>query len=213
MVKIERFTFNVFGENTYIIYDEHSKESAIIDPGCSNKSEEQEISAFIQSKDLVLKYLIITHCHIDHILGIKFIKDKYQSKYLIPEKDLPLIERAEEQGELFNIKLEIPFQPDELLTEETNLKIGDSEFKFLFTPGHSPGEYSIYFPNEKFCITGDVLFRESIGRTDLWGGNYETLINSIKDKLLTLPDDTLIYPGHGEPSTIKQEKNYNPFLV
>ena len=114
---------------------------------------------------------------------------------------------------MFNITLEKPPLPDKLITEETKLFLGNSEMKFLFTPGHTPGEYCIYFEQEKICITGDVLFNDGIGRTDLWGGNYDTLINSIETKLLTLPDDVIIYPGHGEPSNIGFEKQHNSFLV
>ena len=213
MLKIEVFTFNIFNENTLVIYDESAKECMVVDPGCSNDSEEKILSAFIDKEKLKVKYLLITHCHIDHILGVKYIKDKYSPKYFIPAEDLPLIERAEEQAELFEIQLKRPPAPDEFLTEETELRLGDSELRFLFTPGHTPGEYCIYLPKEKLCITGDVLFRKSIGRTDLWGGNFDILMKSIKTKLLTLPGDIKIYPGHGEPSTIRDEKNNNPFLA
>jgi glyoxylase-like metal-dependent hydrolase (beta-lactamase superfamily II) len=113
---------------------------------------------------------------------------------------------------MFDISLDKPPKPDELITEKSELSIGKSKMKFLFTPGHTPGEFCIYLDNEKICITGDVLFKESIGRTDLWGGDYDTLINSIQTKLLTLPDDVVIYPGHGESSTIGYEKQNNPFI-
>jgi len=213
MVMVNVFTFNLFSENTIVLWDEQSKEAAIIDPGTSSPDEQSKLSEFITSKNLKVKYLINSHCHIDHILGCKFVKEKFNPVYFAPEKDLPLLEHAQEQASMFDISLEKPPIPDELITEETELFIGRSKMKFLFTPGHTPGEFCIYLENEKICITGDVLFNESIGRTDLWGGDYDTLINSIKTKLLTLPDDVIIYPGHGESSTIGYEKQNNPFMV
>ncbi len=213
MVKVNVFTFNLFSENTIVLWDEQSKEAAIIDPGTSSPDEQNKLSEFISSKNLKVKYLINSHCHIDHILGCKFVKEKFNPVYFAPEKDLPLLEHAQEQASMFDISLEKPPIPDELITEETELFIGKSKMKFLFTPGHTPGEFCIYLENEKICVTGDVLFNESIGRTDLWGGDYDTLINSIQTKLLTLPDDVIIYPGHGESSTIGYEKQNNPFMV
>jgi len=213
MVKVNVFTFNLFSENTIVLWDEQSKEVAIIDPGTSSPDEQNKLSEFISSKNLKVKYLINSHCHIDHILGCKFVKEKFNPVYFAPEKDLPLLEHAQEQASMFDISLEKPPIPDELITEETELFIGKSKMKFLFTPGHTPGEFCIYLENEKICVTGDVLFNESIGRTDLWGGDYDTLINSIQTKLLTLPDDVVIYPGHGVSSTIGYEKQNNPFMV
>jgi len=213
MVKIKVFTFNTFSENTIILWDEESNETAIIDPGTSSTDEENELSNFISSKNLNIKYLINTHCHIDHILGCKFIKEKYNPVYYAPEKDIPLLEHAQQQAQMFDIILDEPPKPDLLIDEATDIKLGSSNLKFLFTPGHTPGEFCIYLEKEKICITGDVLFNESIGRTDLWGGDYETLIRSIENKLLVLPDEVVIYPGHGGTSTIGYEKQNNPFLV
>ncbi len=213
MLKVQVFTFNVFSENTIILWDEDSKESAIIDPGTSSVEEENILTDFIESKKLKVKYLINTHCHIDHILGVKFVKEKFSPVYYAPEKDIPLLEHAQQQAMMFNITLDKPPLPDKLITEETKLSLGNSEMNFLFTPGHTPGEFCIYFESEKICITGDVLFNDGIGRTDLWGGDYDTLINSIETKLLTLPDDVIIYPGHGESSNIGFEKQHNSFLV
>jgi glyoxylase-like metal-dependent hydrolase (beta-lactamase superfamily II) len=202
----------MFSENTIIVWDEVTKESAVIDPGTSTSDEETTLSEFVSSKNLKIKYLINTHCHIDHILGCKFIKDKFNPVYFAPEKDLPLLEHAQQQAQMFNISMDTPPKPDELIVEETVLFLGKIKMKFLFTPGHTPGEFCIYFEKEKICITGDVLFNESIGRTDLWGGDYQTLINSIESMLLILPDEVVIYPGHGESSTIGYEKQNNPFL-
>lgn len=213
MLKIKLFTFNVFSENTIIIWDDKSGDAAIVDPGTSSSTEENELLSFISSKDLRIKYLINTHCHIDHILGCSFVKEKFNPVYYAPELDLPLLDNAQQQAQMFDLDIDQPPIPDKLITEQTEIMIGESKLQFLFTPGHTPGEFCIYIEEEKICVTGDVLFKESIGRTDLWGGNYETLLNSIHEKLFLLPDDVVIYPGHGEPSTIGYEKQNNPFLV
>ncbi|MBV6419341.1 MAG: Hydroxyacylglutathione hydrolase GloC [Ignavibacteriaceae bacterium] len=213
MLKIKLFTFNVFSENTIIIWDDKSGDAAIVDPGTSSSTEENELLSFISSKDLRIKYLINTHCHIDHILGCSFVKEKFNPVYYAPELDLPLLDNAQQQAQMFDLDIDQPPIPDKLITEQTEIMIGESKLQFLFTPGHTPGEFCIYIEEEKICVTGDVLFKESIGRTDLWGGNYETLLNSIHEKLILLPDDVIIYPGHGEPSTIGYEKQNNPFLV
>ncbi len=212
MLVIKSFEFNLFSENTYIVWDESTKECAVIDPGCSNKDEEEKLKNYVDGNDLKLKYLINTHCHIDHILGSYFVKKKFYPEYYIPEEDLFLLESAVQQANAFNLTIKTLPKPDKYLSEELQLYLGKSKMIFLFTPGHTPGEYCIYFPAEAFCITGDVLFKNSIGRTDLWGGDYDALLNSIKVKLFSLPDNVLIYPGHGASSKIGLEKADNPFL-
>ena len=213
MMNIKVFTFNLFSENTIVVWDDETKETAIVDPGTSSIEEETILTNFFFDQNLNVKYLINTHCHIDHILGCRFIKEKYNPIYYVPVKDLPLLENAQQQASMFSILLDDPPKPDEFITEQTELFLGSSMLRFLFTPGHTPGEFCIYFEKEKICISGDVLFNESIGRTDLWGSDYLTLINSIETKLFSLPDDVVIYPGHGEKSTIGYEKQNNPFLV
>lgn len=200
-------------ENTFVVWDEQSREAAVIDPGMSNEVEELEIKSFIEENSLDIKYLINTHCHIDHILGCRFVKEKYNPVYYIPEKDLPLYDNADKQAEMFGVTMGKLPKIDRYLTEDERIILGSESFSNLFTPGHTPGEFSLYFDESQFCITGDVLFREGIGRTDLYGGDYNTLIESIKTKLFSLPDDILIYPGHGDESTIGYEKLHNPFLV
>ena len=212
MVLVKVFTFNLFAENTFVIWDDETKEAALVDPGNSTKEENKIFTDFISSQNLIIKYLINTHCHIDHILGCSFVKKEYNPLYYAPEKDLLLLDNAHQQAQMFDIKFDKPPKPDQLISEESELSLGKSKLKFLFTPGHTPGEYCLYFEKEKICITGDVLFKEGIGRTDLWGGDYNTLINSIENKLLTLHDEVIIYPGHGDSSTIGYEKQYNPFL-
>lgn len=213
MIQVQKFTFNLFSENTFILWDDESLESAIVDPGCSDSSEELILESFIIENNLKTKYLINTHCHIDHILGCEFVKNKFNPIYLAPELDIPLIQNAKMQASFVGMDFSTSLLPDELLSEDKNLFLGDFELTFLFTPGHTPGEFCIYIPIIKSCITGDVLFFDSIGRTDLWGGNYDVLIKSINKKLLSLPDETVIYPGHGDASTIDREKKLNPFLT
>lgn len=212
MIQLQKFTFNPFFENTFIIWDDEIREAIVVDPGCFDEDEKKTLSHYISSNNLKITHLINTHCHIDHIFGCKFVKEKYNPIFLIPEGDLPLLQNAVKQAEMFGVEIDEPPHPDKFLSEDLKLVLNKSEIKFLFTPGHTPGEFCIYLEKEKILIVGDVLFRESIGRTDLWGGNYETLINSIQTKLLTLPDDVIVYPGHGEKTTIGHEKKYNPFL-
>lgn len=212
MIITKKFTFNLFYENTYLIWDDSTKDAAIIDPGCHAVSEEYELQNFINSGCLNLKYLINTHCHIDHVLGCPFIKAKYNPKYLAPEKDVPLLINVSQQSQMVGMDFSFSPLPDEYLTENTKIILGNTQLIFLATPGHTPGEYCVYVPKENICFTGDVLFFDSIGRTDLWGGNYDTLMKSIAEKLLNLPSETVIYPGHGDKSTIGREKSFNPFL-
>jgi glyoxylase-like metal-dependent hydrolase (beta-lactamase superfamily II) len=211
-MEIKIFTFNPFFENTFIIWDESTNEAAVIDPGMSDKNEQLEFKSFIDEKSLNLKYLINTHCHLDHILGCGFVKEEYNPVYYIPEKDLPLFDQADKQAEMFGIELDKLPKIDKFLSENEIISLGNESISNLFTPGHTPGEFCLHLKESDFCITGDVLFKEGIGRTDLYGGNYNILIHSIKSKLFSLPDEIVIYPGHGDKSTIGYEKLHNPFL-
>ncbi|MCF8241851.1 MAG: MBL fold metallo-hydrolase [Melioribacteraceae bacterium] len=212
MLKIKKFVFSNFYENTYILWDELSKDTAIVDPGCLEETEQSQLSEFISENFLKVKFLINTHCHIDHVFGNAYVKDKYNPIFIAPEKDIPLLQNMEEQARMFGMEVIKSPLPDEFIDPDKKILLGKIELKFIFTPGHTPGEYCIYFEKDKICITGDVLFYEGIGRTDLWGGDFNTLINSIKNELLKLPEDVTIYPGHGENSTIGHEKKHNPFL-
>lgn len=212
MVVVKRFTFGPFAENTYVVWDQETKETAIVDPGCIVEREQDKLLSFLDEHDLFLKYLIITHGHIDHIAGCAFIKDKFNPPFYAPMDDIELLGSFQEQGEAFGVVIQRPPYPDESIDLKKRLSLGKSYMNFLYTPGHTPGEYCIYFPNEQFCLTGDVLFKGSIGRTDLWGSDYEKLMDSINNKLLTLPDEVVIYPGHGESSKIGIEKRDNQFL-
>lgn len=212
MLKIKRFVFSPFYENTYLIWDVSTKDAVIIDPGCYDENERITLDQFISKESLQIKYLINTHCHIDHIFGNAYIKEKYNPTFIAPEKDLFMLDLMIDTAKSYGVEFTPSPKPDKLIDETESFILGESIGKFIFTPGHTPGEYCLYFEKDKICFTGDVLFRSSIGRSDLWGGDYETLLNSIRTRLFTLPDDTIIYPGHEEQSTIGDEKENNPFF-
>jgi len=172
MLKIEKFIFNPFWENTYLIWDEESKDAAIIDPGCYDDNECSELKNFVENAKMNLLYIINTHCHIDHVCGNGFVKNAFDGNLLVPEKDLFLINMLEEQASMFGVKINPSPQPDAFINDGAEINLGASSGRFIFTPGHSPGEFCLYFGQEKICFTGDVLFKESIGRTDLWDGDY-----------------------------------------
>lgn len=212
MIEIKKIVSGPFQENTYILWDKISGESAVVDPGCVSAQEEKIIESFISDNKLIVKYLIATHCHLDHVAGCAFIKAKYNPEYYIPEEDLPLHQNTTQQAAAFRITMKTPPEPDKFIIEETSLLLGKNKLEFIHTPGHTPGGYCIYMREDNKCLTGDTLFNDSIGRTDLWGGDYETLIKSIVNKLFVLPVNTEILPGHGEKSTIGREKNESPFF-
>ncbi len=212
MLEYKRFVFNEFAENTYVIYDTKTLQAAIVDPGCNSLREENMLQQFIEQKALHVKYLINTHCHLDHIMGNKFVVDTYKPVFYAPEKDIFLLNESPNHAMMYGVPFTPSPLPDEYITEDTQIEIGAMKPKFLFTPGHSPGEYCIYFNEFGVLFSGDVLFEESIGRSDLPGGNQATLLESIHKKLLVLPDETIILPGHGENTTIGNEKMNNPFI-
>lgn len=211
MVYIESFTFNPFQENTYIIYNEN-KQCWIIDPGMYNANEISQLTRYISENDLVPQAIINTHTHIDHILGVQALKDKYNIPFGIHQKDLPVLQGAAGSAVLFGLDLKLAPAPDFYIEEGVPYSLGDEELEVRFTPGHSPGSVVFYYPGGKWVIGGDVLFAGSIGRTDLPGGNFDTLINSIRQEIFTLPDDVIVYSGHGPATRIGHEKQYNPFL-
>lgn len=212
MLKIQRFVFSPFSENTYLIWDDETKQGAIIDPGCYDSREREAVDEFIQNNSIQLVYLINTHCHIDHIFGNAYIKNKYKPIYLAPEKDVFLLDLMIDTAKGYGVELTPSPKPDEFISEDVDFVLGGIKAKFLFTPGHSPGEFCLYFADEKVCFAGDVLFNGSIGRTDLWGGDYKTLIDSIQNKLFSLPIDVVVYPGHESRTTIGDEIKYNTFM-
>lgn len=208
---VTSFTFNAFAENTYVLHDE-TKACIVVDPGCYDKSEQQTLTNFIQTQDLQVTQLVNTHCHIDHVLGNKYIAEAYQTSLAIHEADLSTLRAQVVFAPRYGIMQYEELLPNQYLTEGQSVRFGNTELQVLFTPGHAPGHVVLYHEPSGQLISGDVLFQRSIGRTDLPGGHYETLIRSIKTKLFPLPDATIVYPGHGSSTTIGEEKKYNPFL-
>lgn len=211
MINVHYFTFNGFQENTYILSD-GSKKCVIIDPGCYSNEEQQILASYITENGLTPVKLLNTHCHIDHVLGNSFVATKYNVGLEMHEKDLPTLHATPEYGQTFGFNIDKSPEPTTLLKDGDIVKFGNSELHVLFTPGHSAGHVVFVSHNDKFVINGDVLFRGSIGRTDLPGGDYETLISSIKSKLMTLPEEYVVYSGHGPSTNIGFEKSNNPFL-
>ena len=212
MLKIKSFTFNPYQENTYLIFDD-SKEAVVIDPGNYEAYENESISKFIDENKLQLKKIILTHCHLDHCLGNKYLNEKYGAELLIPFDERDLYKNVENIATLFGFANYSHLDENEYLKEKDKIEFGDIKLDVLFLPGHSPGHLAFYFKNDNVCFSGDVLFYNSIGRTDLPGGDYDTLINSIKNKLFLLNPDTIIYSGHGPKTILKNEMKNNPFLI
>lgn len=189
------------------------KQCAIVDPGCYFEEEEEILQAFIEENELEPMLLLNTHCHLDHIYGNRLVADTFNLKPMFHKMELFVVERAESTAHLYGLPAPEPSPlPDRFLDENDVITLGDVRLRILFTPGHSPGSICFYNEAEGWVIAGDVLFRESIGRTDIPGGNHDTLLQSIASRLLTLPNETRILPGHGEETTIGHERQFNPFF-
>lgn len=211
MIQIQKFTFNPFQENTYVLYDE-TKEAIIIDPGCNSTDERKVLTDFVDQNELTIVKLLNTHCHIDHVFGNQFIKDTYQIKLHMHELDVPTLKAAKTAADLYQIKPFIESEPDVFITEEDRITFGNASLEILFVPGHAPGHLAFLHQEQKFVINGDVLFNGSIGRTDFPGCSHEDLISSIRNKMYALEDDVTVYSGHGPETTIGHEKQFNPFV-
>jgi glyoxylase-like metal-dependent hydrolase (beta-lactamase superfamily II) len=211
MLKIKSFEFSPIQENTYIVYNEFN-DCAIIDPGCYFDDEKDALLQYIDRMGLKPRMLLNTHCHLDHVFGNKFISEQFGLTLHIHENEKPVLAFAPASGLMYNMPFDNYSGDLIFLKEHDSIKLGEDELKVLLTPGHSPGSLSYYCEKEKFVISGDVLFFRSIGRTDLPLGDHETLIRSIRQQLFVLPDDTKVYSGHGQPTTIGDEKKENPFF-
>lgn len=212
MLYLKSFCFNPFQQNTYLLYDSEGT-AFIIDPGNSTSSENTILKNFIDEKKLKLSRLLLTHAHIDHILGNKFIFDTYD---LLPEahkEEVYFIEKMPQTANMYGVPFDASPFPEKFIVPGDKISLGSYEFETIFTPGHSPGSISFYNKENKLLISGDVLFLQSIGRTDLPKGDHETLLRSIREKLFILPDDVKVYSGHGPSTTIGFEKQNNPFLI
>lgn len=211
-MKIKKFEFNNFPVNSYLLYDE-TGEAALIDCGCMYLEEEEELSRFITENKLKLTHLLCTHLHLDHVMGNGYVTSKYGLSPEAHPGDVEGLPAIEQQASLFGIQLKRPPVPvTNYLQEGDAIRFGNTALSVIHVPGHSPGSVVFYNNQNKAAISGDVLFYGSVGRTDLWGGNQKELIGGIKNKLLTLPDETVIYPGHGPETTVGFERMNNPFL-
>lgn len=212
MITIKSFEFNYFQENTFLLYDE-TREAMLIDCGCCRKEEEKELTDFILENKLTLKHLLCTHLHVDHVFGNGFIHKTYGLSPEANKLDVEKLPSPDEQAKLFGLRQHVENVPiEKYIVGGEIIKFGTSELQVLTVPGHSPGSVAFYNQKNGFAIVGDALFAGSIGRTDLWGGNQEVLVAAILDKLLSLPDETIIYPGHGPETRVIDEKFNNPYL-
>lgn len=210
-MEIKSFVFNPFYENTYVLWDD-THEAVIIDPGCYEKYERDELIAFVKEKGLVVKAIVNTHCHIDHVLGNYFMKSEFNCPLYIPEGEESSYRAVKAYAPQWGIQQYTEAEPDVLMENEGVLSFGNTSLEKIYAPGHSPGHLVFFHKEEKRLIGGDVLFAGSIGRTDLPGGNHEELLTNIREKLYVLPDETEVFPGHGPTTTIGKEKTSNPFV-
>ncbi|MCL4642189.1 MULTISPECIES: MBL fold metallo-hydrolase [Olivibacter] len=211
MIYVKRFENNPFAENTYILYDE-THNCAIVDPGMYTTAEEESVLHFIRSNNLKPTLLLNTHCHVDHVLGNKLIYEEFGLLPQFHEHEAAVLSDVQVRAPMFGLRYEQSPIPEHFLPMEGNVSFGNTSLQLIFAPGHSPGHLCFYNQQEKLLIGGDVLFRRSIGRTDLPGGNHQLLLKHIKEDLYSLPDDTIVYPGHGPETYIGEEKVSNPFV-
>lgn len=212
MIHIAVFHFNPICENTYVAWDE-SGECVIIDAGNSCNREDEALSKLIADKSLRPVMLVNTHGHFDHSLGVAYVKRTYGVPFALHSDDRFLIESAQINASVFGVRVDTLPLPDVDLKSKTEISFGNTTLQLIHTPGHTPGHVCLYSPDDKIIFTGDTLFRESIGRTDLPGGDYSWIMRSIIDKILPLGDEVRVLPGHGDDSTIGHESIYNPFIT
>ena len=206
-------TVNPFGENMYILWDEASHEAAVVDPGMMRDGEREMLTRFINDNKLTVKHVLLTHLHLDHVTGARWLADQTGADVCACALDAPLGRDLKRQVEEFGLNIECePLTIDRNLAEGDTLTLGDEIIQVLHVPGHSPGGLAFYLPQSALLIAGDTIFNGSVGRTDLMGGDMAQLINSIREKILTLPDETVIASGHGPTTTVADEKRFNPFL-
>ncbi len=211
MLTVQPFTFNPLQENTYVVYNE-KKDCCIIDPGCYFTAEQSALSLFIEQNHLKPLYLLNTHCHLDHIFGNAFVHKTFGLVLHLHALEEQVLAFGALSGEKWNLPFEPYDGPLSFINEHTQIALGDETLTVLFTPGHSPGSVSFYSSANNFVISGDALFQGSIGRTDLPGGSFEVLAQSIREQLYTLPDQTVVHSGHGPLTTIGEEKKHNPYV-
>lgn len=211
MFHLKAFTFNPLQENTYLLYNEN-KEAILIDPGCYDAREKEELLQYMTKQQLNLRYLLNTHCHLDHVFGNLWTYQNFQTPLHLHENEKKVLEAAPVSGLMWGLPFDVYQGPLISLSAGDQIKLGEDCLDVLFTPGHSPGHLSFYCRQQDFILSGDVLFKESVGRTDLPGGDMNTLLQSIRNQLWPLPDQTVVFSGHGPATSIGYEKENNPFL-
>jgi glyoxylase-like metal-dependent hydrolase (beta-lactamase superfamily II) len=211
-MRLKTFVFNPYGVNTCLLSDNEGN-SVIIDPACCSPAEQATLAAFVREAGLTVRWLVNTHGHFDHVIGNAFVCRMWQPECAAHRDDLFLMNNAFRQGEVFGFPVEQPPAPDLLLEGGKEWHPCGLNIRILHIPGHSPGSIVLYLPDEGVIFAGDVLFRESIGRSDLPGGDFDLLVDGITRQLLTLPPDTVVWPGHGPATSIGHEKRHNPFLT
>ncbi len=210
---VQSFCFSPFQENTYVITDEATREAVVIDPGCYDQAEKEQLARYVADQKLTVRYLLLTHAHLDHVFGAAFVKRTYGVQMYLNEKDLPILDDVANRCQLYGLHGYEPAERDHNLAGGDIIRFGDTALEVVETPGHAPGHVAFINHADRYVIGGDVLFRGSVGRTDLPYGNHNTLINSIQTQFYTLPDDYVVYAGHMEPTTIGHEKRTNPYTV
>lgn len=211
MINVQSFTFSPIQENTYVLFNENN-DAIIIDPGCYSNAERETLKTFLTENGLKPVYLLNTHCHLDHVFGNKWVAETYDLIPHIHEKEQKMLQMAPASGQMWGLPFDNYEGKLEFLEHGDHIMFGEDDLKVILAPGHSPGSICFYSEKHGWIIGGDVLFLESIGRTDLPYGDHQQLLNSIREQLFTLPDITVVYPGHGPATTIRHEKEYNPFL-
>ncbi len=211
MIHIKSFCFGAFMENTFVVHED-SGECLVIDPGCYEPLEQEELVSYVTDQNLKVIGLVNTHCHIDHVLGNQFIKNTYNVPLTIHRDEEPMLKSVASYASNYGFPGYQPAAAEHFLEEGDELEVGNVKLKILLVPGHSPGHIMLYNAEQNICIGGDVLFRNSIGRTDLPGGDHDALIDNIRSKVFSLDDDTTVYCGHGPETTVGYEKANNPFV-
>ena len=207
---VQKFTFNPFQENTYVL--QAAGEGIVIDPGFCDKNEQRELEGWLEANGVNLLRVLLTHAHIDHVMGCAWVEERYGLRPEVHRNDLPILEAAEMQAAMFAVPLDPPPAPARFIEEGEVLTLGDAHLDVLFVPGHAPGHVAFFNPKQRFLMGGDVLFHRSIGRTDLPGGDFDVLQRSIREQFYPLGDDVLVYSGHGPETTIGEERRGNPFV-
>ena len=213
MIQVKKFTFNPFSENTYVLFDE-TKECVIIDPGCVQAIEKTQLTEFIVQEGLKPVRLLNTHCHVDHVFGNYYVSKKYKLELEAHELDLPTLALVPKACMMYGIQgYELSPEPTKFLEEGIDVTFGQSRLEVIHGPGHAPGHVAFYSPADGFVINGDILFEGSFGRYDLPGGDLPTLKKTIIEKMFALPEETVVFCGHGGETTIGREKLTNPILT